>query len=176
LTYIAFLRGINVSGQKLIKMAELKAMFEKWRYRNVRTYIQSGNVVFESLKTKNETLAKKIEAQLEKAFGYNVSVIVRTPDEIKSIIAEFPFNKIKSIESYRINVAFLSAKPESQNIKELEILNTADEMFKVAGNNVYLIYRQNFPDTLTGKNILEKKLKVRATIRNWNTVNKILNV
>ena len=85
MNYIAFLRGINVSGQKLIKMAELKVMFEKAGYKNVRTFIQSGNVVFEAPKTKNETLAKKIEAMLEKALGYDVTVIVRTPDELKSL-------------------------------------------------------------------------------------------
>jgi uncharacterized protein (DUF1697 family) len=176
MTYIAFLRGVNVSGQKLIKMAELKALFEKWGYKNVRTYIQSGNVVFELPKTKNETLAKKIESQLEKALGYEVTVVVRTADEVKAIIAAYPFSKIKNHDTYRLNVAFLSAEPEKANIKELESLSSADEMFKVAGNNVYLIYKVNFPDTLTGKNILEKKLKVRATIRNWNTVNKILNI
>lgn len=176
MTYIAFLRGVNVSGQKLIKMAELKALFEKWGYKNVRTYIQSGNVVFELPKVKNETLAKKIESQLEKALGYDVTVVVRTPDEIKAIIAAYPFSKIKNHDTYRLHVAFLSAEPEKTNTKELESLSSTDEMFKVTGNNVYLIYRQDFPNTLAGKNILEKKLKVRATVRNWNTVNKILNI
>jgi uncharacterized protein (DUF1697 family) len=176
MTYIAFLRGINVSGQKLIKMAELKVMFEKMGYKNVRTFIQSGNVVFEASKTKNESLAAKIEKGLEKLLGYNVSVIVRTPDDIKAIIKAYPFSKIKNHNDFRPHVAFLSAEPDKTAVKELEALSTKDEMFKVAANNVYVILNKGFVDALTGKGILEKKLKVRATVRNWNTVNKILNV
>jgi len=176
MTYIAFLRGINVSGHKIIKMTELKLMFEKMGYKNVRTFIQSGNVVFETKQTKNESLAGKIEKDLAKALGYEVSVVVRTTDDIKSIIAKYPFSKIKNHDSFKVNVAFLSAEPDNANTKELESLNSKDEMFKVSANNVYVIYSKGFPDTLTGKNILEKKLKVRATVRNWNTVNKILNV
>jgi uncharacterized protein (DUF1697 family) len=176
LTYIAFLKGVNVSGQKLIKMAELRAMLEKLGYKNVRTYIQSGNVIFEAAKTKNETLAKKVEKDMFKYLGYEVTVVIRSSDDIKSIIAAYPFSKIKNHDQYRVNVAFLSAEPEKANIKELEILSTDDEMFKVKRSDCYVIYRQGFPDTLTGKNIIEKKLRVKATVRNWNTVNKILTV
>jgi uncharacterized protein (DUF1697 family) len=176
MTYTAFLKGVNVSGQKIIKMAELRAMCEKLGYKNVRTYIQSGNIVFEANKTKNETLAKKVEKDLLGCLGYEVTVVIRSFDDIKSIIAAYPFTKIKDHDQYRVNVAFLSAAPEKANIKELEQFSTTDEMFKVSGSDVYLIYRQSFPDTLAGKNIIEKKLKVKATIRNWNTVNKILNV
>jgi len=176
MNYIAFLRGINVSGQKLIKMEDLRKLFEKMGYKNVRTYIQSGNVVFESPKAKNESLAKKVEDMLEKALGYDVTVVIRTKEEIQSVIAAYPFSKIKNHDTYRVNVAFLSSEPDKANIKELESLSSINEMFKVAGNHVYVIYKIVFSDTLTGKNILEKKLKVRATMRNWNTTNKILNV
>lgn len=176
MTYIAFLKGINVSGHRIIKMAELKAMFEAIGYKNVRTYIQSGNVVFEAPKMKNESLAKKIEPALEKELGYNVTVVVRTADEIKKIISEFPFTKVKNYETFKTDVAFLSSKPDNSGAKELESLNTKEEMFKVSGCNVYSIRSLGFPDALIGKNIIEKKLKVKATVRNWNTVNKILNI
>jgi uncharacterized protein (DUF1697 family) len=176
MTYIALLRGINVTGHKIIKMADLKAMFEKMSYKNVRTYIQSGNVVFESPKAGNAVLAKKIEAGLVKALGYNVTVIIRTKDEIENVVKNYPFGKVKNHESYRSDVAFLSAEPEQAAIKELESLSTKEEMFRVLGDNVYTIRNKSFPDSLIGKNILEKKLKVRATIRNWNTVNKILTI
>ncbi len=176
MTYVAFLKGVNVSGQKLIKMAELKVMLDELGYKNVRTYIQSGNVIFETSKTKNETLAKKVEKDLFKCLRYEVTVVIRSFDDIKSVIAVYPFSKIKNHDEYRVNVAFLSHEPEKVNIKELEALSTTDEMFKVIGSDCYVIYRQGFPDTLTGKNIIEKKLKVKATVRNWNTVNKILSV
>ena len=134
--------------------------------------------MFESAKARDEAIAKKIEAGLEKALGYSITVIVRTKEEIENVIKNYPFVKIKNHESYKLDVAFLSAKPEQAAVKELESLNTNDEMFKVSGNNVYTIHNLNkgFADTLLGKNILEKKLKVRATIRNWNTVNKILTL
>jgi uncharacterized protein (DUF1697 family) len=151
-------------------------MFEKMGYKNVRTYIQSGNVVFEAPKTKNETLAKKIEKDLAKPLGYEVSVVVRTTDDIKTIIKGYPFSKVKNHDSFKINVAFLSAEPDKENSKELHSASDKLEMFKVAGNNVYTICNKDFSDSLIGKNIIEKKLKVRATVRNWNTVNKILNV
>jgi uncharacterized protein (DUF1697 family) len=177
MTYFAFLRGINVSGQKLIKMEELRKIFEKMGYKNVRTYIQSGNVVFESPKVKNESLAKKIEAGLEKSLGYNVTVVIRTKDEIENVIKNYPFSKVNH-ESFKIDVAFLSAVPDKSAAAELESLSTKDEMFKVIANNVYSLrsLAKGFQDTLLGKNILEKKLKVRATVRNWNTVNKILTI
>ena len=174
MTYIAFLKGINVSGHRIIKMAELKAMFEAMGYKNVRTYIQSGNVTFESAKAKNETVAKKIEAGLGKSLGYFVSVIVRTKEEIEEIISKYPFSKIKNHDNYKIDVAFLSTEPNSDCVKELESLNTKDEMFKVIGNNVYSLRNKSFPDALIGKGVIEKKLKVKATVRNWNTANKIL--
>ncbi|MCI0450343.1 MAG: DUF1697 domain-containing protein [Chlorobi bacterium] len=178
MTYIAFLRGINVSGQKLIKMEGLRKMFGKMGYKNVRTYIQSGNVVFESPKSKNESLAKKIESGLEKSLGYDVTVVIRTKEEIESVIKNFPFSKVKNIESFKTDVAFLATGPDKSAVKELESLSTKDEMFKVTGNNVYSLrsLAKGFQETLLGKNILEKKLKVRATVRNWNTVNKVLNI
>lgn len=176
MTYFAFLKGINVSGHRIIKMAELKVMFQNMGYKNVRTYIQSGNVAFESPKANNESLAKKIEASLEKPLGYAVSVVVRAKDEIESIIAAYPFTKIKGHESFKRDVAFLSAAPDKAAVNELESLSTPKEMFKVAGNNVYTIRDKAFSDALIGKGVLEKKLKVIATVRNWNTVNKILNI
>ena len=157
-------------------MADLKPMFGDMSFKNVRTYIQSGNVLFETNKTKNETLAKKIEKFLLKSLGYDVTTVIRTKEEIISVIAGYPFGKIKNHELYKLNVAFLSGNPGKENIKELESLNTVNEMFSVSGNNAYVIYNTAFPLTLIGKNILEKTLKVRATVRNWNTVNKILDV
>lgn len=176
MTYIAFLKGINVSGHRIIKMAELKAMFEAMGYKNVRTYIQSGNVVFETPTSKNESLVKIIEPALEKELGYNVTVVVRTTDEIKKIISDFPFTKVKNYETFKTDVAFLSSEPDKSAAKELEAHNSKDEMFKVAGCNVYSIRTLGFPDALIGKDIIEKTLKVKATVRNWNTINKILDI
>ncbi|HRJ85953.1 MAG TPA: DUF1697 domain-containing protein [Ignavibacteria bacterium] len=175
MTYFAFLKGVNVSGHRIIKMTELKAIFEDMGFKNVRTFIQSGNVVFEST-LKSASLKKKIEAGFAKALGYSVNVIIRNKDEMEKIVKEYPFTKIKGHEECRINVGFLESVPESTLINELESLSNDDEKFLVKGNNVYHLSRKNFADSLLGKNIIEKKLKVICTVRNWNTTNKIQKI
>ena len=96
--YVAFLRGINVSGQKIIKMENLREMFSSFGFKNVTTYIQSGNVLFETAKTNAQTLTKKIESGLQKALGYDVTVLVRTVDEMVEIVKRNPFKNIKADE------------------------------------------------------------------------------
>lgn len=175
MTYFAFLKGINVGGNHIIKMAELKAMFEKMGLMSVRTFIQSGNVVFES-PAKAAALKKKIESGLKKSVGYEVIVVIRTKVELEKIIKDYPFGRVKGHKECRINVGFLETAPDKPAIKELEMLNTDKEMFLVRGDNLYHLCRTGFAESLAGKNIIERKLKVKATVRNWNTVNKILNI
>lgn len=175
MTYFAFLKGINVSGHRIIKMAELKALFESLGYKNVRTFIQSGNVVFEST-AKPDAIKKKIEAGIKKSFGYDVTVIIRTKPEMEKIIKDYPFSKVKGHTECKVSVGFLENQPGKAEIKELESVNTENEMFLVKGSNIYQLCRLNFSDSLMGKNIVEKKLKVKTTVRNWNTVNKILAI
>ncbi|MFI5172571.1 MAG: DUF1697 domain-containing protein [Chitinophagales bacterium] len=175
MTYFAFLKGINVGGNHIIKMAELKALFENLGLKNVRTFIQSGNVVFES-PAKADVLKKKIESRLEKAAGYKIVVVLRTKDEMEKIISGYPFSKIKGHTECKLNVGFLECSPEKNSVKELEVLNSDKEMFLVKGDNLYHLCKLGFAESLAGKNIFEKKLKVKVTVRNWNTVNKVLNI
>jgi uncharacterized protein (DUF1697 family) len=175
MTYFAFLKGINVGGNHIIKMAELKVLFENLGLKNVRTFIQSGNVVFES-HSKVDALKKKIESELKKSVGYEIVVVIRTKEEIEKIIKGYPFSKVKGHTESKINVGFLETAPVKSAIKELEILNTDKEMFLVKGDNLYHLCQLGFAESLAGKNIVEKKLKVKATVRNWNTVNKILSI
>jgi uncharacterized protein (DUF1697 family) len=156
-------------------MVELKAMFEEMGFKNVRTFIQSGNVVFES-PAKEAALKKKIEAGLAKSLEYNVSVIIRSKDEMEKILIGYPFSKIKGHEECKINIGYLDNIPERSAIKELESLNTDDEMFLVKANTLYHLCRKSFADSLLGKNIIEKKLKVICTVRNWNTTNRIMKI
>jgi len=174
--YITFLRGINVSGQKLIKMEELRKVFEDMGFKNVRSYIQSGNVIFESAKANPESLRNKIEKLLCKIYGYEVTAVIRTIPEIEKVVKGYPFSKVKGKKECKIYVSFLTGKPDKNAVKELTTLNNNDEIFHAIGNNVYCLNRKGYVDSLLGKNILEKKLKVKATVRNWNTVNKILKI
>ena len=176
MTYFALLKGINVSGHKTIKMAELRAMFEELGYKNVRTLIQSGNVVFESTAAA-ETVRKKIEAGIKKTFGFDVNVIIRSKAEMEAIIIGYPFEKVKGHEECKISVGYLSAAPTKAQINELESANNEREMIIVSGNNLYHLIRGGFSDSeFFKKNTVEKTLNVVCTVRNWNTTNKLLTI
>lgn len=176
MTYYALLKGINVSKTKTIKMAELKTMCEKLGFKNVRTYIQSGNVVFESTAAA-EAVRKKIQAGIEKTFGFDVNLIVRTKAEMEAIIKGFPFAKVKGHEQCKISVGYLSEVPSKALVKELESHNNDKEMVIVSGKNLYHLIRGGFSDSeLFKKNTAEKTLKVICTVRNWNTTNKLLSI
>lgn len=174
--YFALLKGINVTGYKIIKMAELKSMFESLGFKNVRTYIQSGNVVFES-PAKAEAVKKKIENGIEDKFGFKVTVIIRSRDEMEKIIKDYPFAKIKGHEECKISVGFLESIPGKALVKELEANSSDLETLKVNGNNLYHLCRGKFSDSLVfKKNLPEKILKVNCTVRNWNTTNKLMEI
>lgn len=174
--YYALLKGINVSGNKTIKMAELKAMMEKLGFKNVRTYIQSGNVVFEST-AKAEAVKKKIENGISGTFRFIVTVVIRSRAEMEKLVKEYPFRKVKGHTEYKISAGFLESVPEKALVKELESQSSDLEIIKVIGDNLYHLCRGNFSDSLLFKrNLPEKILKINCTIRNWNTVNKLLEI
>src|SRR5713226_6408063 len=104
--YVAFLRGINVGGKKLIKMEDLRRVVESLGLRNVSTFIQSGNVIFEASATDRSALTKKIEKKLLAAFGHDVTVVLQTIDELKDILKRNPFKKIKPGADVMMFVAF----------------------------------------------------------------------
>ena len=123
-TYIAILRGINVSGKNKILMQDLIALFESLNFKNVKTYIQSGNVVFDSNSLKNlETL---IQQKIKEQFGFDVPVIVRTVDEITNILKHNPYLKQKNIELDKLHITFLSERPIKENLTK--ILTTLHQM------------------------------------------------
>lgn len=173
--YIALLRGINVSGQKLIKMEELRKHFEIPGFRNIVTYIQSGNVLFDTEDKKQELIRKKIEDQLIVKLGYAVPAIVRSLADIKSVIKSNPFDEPKAGEKVKLYVSFLSGIPAPGLNEALEAFSNESEQVKVINREVYLLSESygtsRFPNTF-----IEKKLGVQSTVRNWNTVNKILEL
>lgn len=169
--YVAFLRGINVSGHKIIKMKELAEAFEDAGYKNVKTYIQSGNVIFESTKKSNGALEKAISKLILNSFGHEVEVIVRTQKEIEDTISKAPFKK--KDQDKKLYVTFLVDNLSSENIKLLKSLSNTAETFFTTGKEIYTIRdpKLQFDKTVLGT--FDKKLKVSTTTRNWNVVNKI---
>ena len=170
-TYISLLRGINVSGQKMIKMSELASLYESIGFGNVRTYVQSGNVIFESTINDPVKIQNKIEKGLEANFGYQVKVIIRTPDEIKEIIKKNPFIKKPGVDIIRLYVSFLSNVPAPALLKDLTVNKKPSEEFKIIGKEVYLYMPEGFGTSKLQIGVFEKKLSTIATARNWKTVN-----
>ena len=172
-TYIALLRGINVSGHKIIKMDELRKSFGALGLGDVETYVQSGNVVFKAPKQSSEMLSKKMREKIARDFGFSVSVIIRSSEEVRGAIKNNPFLKQRGIDSSKLHVTFLSKAPEKDSLKALEALTARPDQFRYSGREVYLYCPDGYGRTKLSNNALERVLAVTATTRNWNTVNKL---
>ena len=176
-TFISILRGINVSGQKKILMADLKALFESCHFKEVQTYIQSGNVAFKSNeKIIDLQIAKMIEAAIFKKYNFHVPVIVRSADEMKKVVISNPFLKEKNIDSKKLHVTFLSEIPKAENVASIENTTFLPDQFTISGKEIYLHIPESYGETKLSNQFFEKKLKVTATTRNWNTVVKLLEM
>lgn len=171
--YISMLRGINVSGQKKVNMEKLKGLYESFGFGNVRTYIQSGNVGFECHDAKAPELASGIERKIKQAFGFDVSVFIRTRNEFHKIIKNNPFaGKNES----RIYVTFLQDRPANFPAEEIKKTKAKSEEFSVSRREIYLFCPDGYGRTKLSNNFFERKLKMPATTRNWNTVNALLSM
>lgn len=166
--YVVFLRAINVGGHAIIKMADLKKMFESAGPNNVQTYIQPGNVIFES-EEDEDTLVKQIEHQLEKAAEYKIHVFVRTMSEIQSIAGNSPFSPKAEEIAY---VTFLSKKPEKKNQEALLSFKSEADDFTFKGRELYSL-RRDREKSISSGNFVEKMLKMPSNTRNLNTISKI---
>ncbi len=170
--YVAFLLGINVGGHNKIKMETLREMFDALGYKNVKTYINSGNVVFETNNTDDIKLAVKIEKAIQAEFSLDIKVMVRTIDEIKDIIKNNPF--AGQFENDKdLHVLFTDEELPKEKLELLLSNNKENEQFAVRNREIFCLLRVSVLDSLLGKDYIGKKLKVLATARNWRTVNKI---
>jgi len=172
-TYVAMLRGINVSGQKKIKMVDLRAHLEEVGFKNIQTYIQSGNIIFEHTSTTAKELENTIEQKLEKEYGFHVPTLIKTPAELTSVIKHNPF---KNEEEKRLYVTFLYDLPEPEKLEKLEEVNYEPEQYIVDQKNIYFFSPLGYGNAKMNNNFFEKKLKTNATTRNWNTVNKLVEM
>jgi len=174
--YIAMLRGINVGQNKIIKMERLRASFEDLGLSKVKTYVQSGNVVFEAERTAAAELSGRIEDRILRDFGFAVPVFVKTWQEMKDIISRNPFVREKEIDRSKLHVTFLSEAPAAAAVKNLGALAAKSERFRVLNQEVYLYCPDGYGKTKLSNNSIERKLSVIATTRNWKTVNALLEM
>ncbi len=175
-TYISILRGINVSGQKLIKMEALKKSYESLGFQNVTTYVQSGNVVFKTSETEPEKSEQLIYNQIEKDFGFEVPVIVLTAEKLKQVIDHNPFVIDPAKDPAFLHITFLSSKPESFDRSKIEEKKQDGEEISFTDEVIYLYCPNGYGRTKLNNNFLESKLKVTATTRNWKTANELLKI
>lgn len=172
--YVAFLRGINVGGKTIIKMEELRKVFATLGFTNVKTYIQSGNVVFESDENDQAKLTEIIANAVESNF-FKTPVMIRTIDEIKAVIENNPFAD-EQFDDKQMHLVFLAEKLSDEKAEILMANNKETEKFAVFNREVYCLLRAGVADSLLGKKFIDNKLKVAATARNWRTLNKILEL
>ena len=170
--YVAFLRGINVGGKNQIRMETLRAMFAALGYRNVKSYINSGNIIFETAKTSDLKLAAKIEKAIEKEFSMNVRVMVRSMPEIEDVLENNPFAG-EFEDDRHVHVFFLDEELPAEKREQLLSMNNDGERYAVRGREIFCHRTSEFNDSLMGKDYIGKTLKTPATARNWRTVNKI---
>jgi uncharacterized protein (DUF1697 family) len=173
--FIALLRGINVSGQKQIKMPDLKSLFEESGFQNFETYIQSGNVIFTSKEKLPEKLEQKISLAIKRKFGFDVQIIVLTPEEIEYVLNNNPFIKKKK-QSEKLYVTFLAKSPSNENINKLNAIDYSPEEYIIDGRYIYLFVPNGYGKAKLNNNFFESKLNVSATTRNWKTVNKMFEL
>ncbi|MEO6655466.1 MAG: DUF1697 domain-containing protein [Pyrinomonadaceae bacterium] len=170
--YVALLRGINVTGKNMIKMETLRATFESLGFENVKSYINSGNLAFDAPKTEDGKIASKIHDAIQKDFGFDISVMVRPMAEIEEIVAWNPFKG--QFESHKdVHVFFLNDQLTEEQETFLLEQGNENEKFAVFGRHVACLLKIHLTDSAVGKGVIDKKLKVAATARNWRTVNMI---
>lgn len=171
-TFVAFLRGVNVGGNKKVPMADLKRAFEKNGYTNVKTLLASGNVVFNAPQTKPAQLVKELEHLIKQKFGFDVPVITRTMEEIKELVDAAPFKKIKVTKDTRLYVTFL---PEGSKAKITRAPKDANFDIHTAMDDCIcsVVTVSASHGTLDLMDFLDAEFGKKVTIRNWNTVEKI---
>ncbi|MDY8134792.1 DUF1697 domain-containing protein [Aquimarina sp. 2201CG5-10] len=177
-TYIALLRGINVSGQKKILMADLKRLFEALGFVSVTTYIQSGNVVFQDALKNTTDLETIVKEGIQKHFGFDVPVLVIKPKDLQLIYKNNPFSeKITNgkVDPKKMFFTFLSKEPESALIKELPVPSDGEE-FVIVKKVIYFYAANGYGKTRLNNNFFERKMKCNATTRNLKTVIKMLEI
>lgn len=175
-THLALLRGINVSGHNMIKMEALKTTLEAIGFKNVQTYIQSGNIFVDTEEESASAVGFMIKQEIFKAFGHEVPVVVVNKEDLAVCFKNNPYLKEKDIDTKKLYVAFVSTTLKSENINDLKVSQFKPDEANIDGNKIYIKYAVGAGKTRFDQKYIEKKLNVIATIRNWNSVTQLLKI
>jgi len=174
-TYVALLRGINVGGKNKLHMPDLAAMFTEAGCTDVRTYIQSGNVVFSVAPKTAKRVPDLVSRRIADCFGYRVPVVLRTADELKKVAAGNPFFE-SDADAHSLHVGFLADLPTPRDVAALDPKRSPGDSFSVRGREVYLCLPNGVAGTKLTNAYFDSKLGTTSTIRNWRTVLRLLEL
>lgn len=175
--YISILRGINVGGKRKILMKDLKELYQNLGFLDVQTYIQSGNVIFKTDNLNKIEISQKLEKAIFERYNFEVPVIIRTKEELLNIQSSNPFIESEENKEELLNnlhLTFLEEIPTTENIKkakEIESKNT--DKFEIIENNIFVFCEGKYHTSKLTNTFFEKKLKTKATTRNWKTIEKL---
>ncbi|MBZ0271896.1 DUF1697 domain-containing protein [bacterium] len=170
--YVAVLRGINVGGKHRLAMKDLAAMFEDAGAIDVRTYIQSGNVVFRASEGVAASLPARVAAMIEERLGFRAPVVTRTAGEIDRIAKSNPY-RAAGADPKSLHVVFLAGKPDASRVRALDPDRSPGDEYTVAGSVIYLLCPHGVARTKLTTDYFDAKLQTTSTTRNWNTVLKL---
>ena len=174
-SYLALLRGINVGGANKVPMRDLRALLEDLGYENVRTYLQTGNVLLDGRSATSKKLAGEIEDAISKAFDLTIPVIVRTQRELERVAAGNPW-PTEGVKLSSLHVMFLAESVSSKAVKTLDSNRSPSDQFEVKGREIFLRFPNGSGRSKLTVDYFERKLGNQATARNWNTVVKVLEL
>ncbi len=173
---ISMLRGVNLGPHNRIKMDALRALYESLGLQDPQTYIQSGNVIFKTRDGNLAPLAKRIENGIERSFGFRPDVILRTPSDLRSVIARNPFAARPEIEPSKLLVTFLAGDPGPEARSNLLKIKADPEELRIDGREIYIYFPNGMARPKLSWPLLERVLKMSGTGRNWNSVLKLLEI
>jgi uncharacterized protein (DUF1697 family) len=172
--YVSMLRAVNVGGHGRLTMDALKEAYVDVGLGQVRTLLQSGNVLFTSRLKDRDALAKRISQELERRFGLEIEVIVRTLAEVRTIVERGPVSA--RADPAKLHVMFLSRVPSAKGAAALVKEHKGPEMIEIRGPEIYLYYPNGMGRSKLSTAVLERRLETSGTARNWNTLKKLLEV
>jgi uncharacterized protein (DUF1697 family) len=172
-THIALLRGVNVAGQKLVAMSDLRNLLAKLGFLDGRSLLQSGNLVFRGAPQKGGELERLLKAEAEKQLGLRTDFFVRTAKEWSAIAARNPFRDEAAHDPGRLVVMFLKDAPTRANVELLQAAIKGPETVRVVGREAYIVYPNGIGRSQVANAFIDRKLGTRGTGRNWNTVQKL---
>lgn len=174
-TYVALLRGINVGGKHKMPMKDLVEIFAAAKCKDVRTYIQSGNVVFTSSDSLAKGLCPALEKKIEERFGFTAPVVLRSHDQLVRVVRGNPFLKAGKPE-VTLHVSFLADAPSLEAISKLDPARSPSDEFRVVGSEIYLYFPNGAGNSKLTSAYFDSRLATTGTARNWATVLKLLEM